>query len=216
MLAPSPTAGGPLLAWLLDALRPMNRTRVKQLLKHGRVWVNGLNITRHDHPLRPGDEVAIAHAVADRSLDAAGVSIVLEDDALIVLDKPPGLLTVATDAEKTDTAFARLRAHLAARKLGRPFVVHRLDRETSGLLLFTSGNCGAARPPSDELGRAVKKNDLAVVVEGKPQQGEGTVDNRLQRRRSRSKVVRKGSKVSQRQHIIAFSPAAARIRAIRN
>ena len=79
----------------------------------------------------------------DRSLEEAGVSVVLEDDALIVLDKPPGLLTVATDAEKTDTAFAWLSAHLTARKLGRPFVVHRLDRETSGLLLFARSCRGA-------------------------------------------------------------------------
>src|SRR5437879_840466 len=116
----------------------MNRTRVKQLLRHGRVSVNGTTTTRHDHRLRPGDKVTIARASVkkDRSLEEAGITIVFEDDALIVIDKPPGLLTVATAAEKLDTAFARLNAHLTARKLGRPFVVHRLDRETSGLLLF--------------------------------------------------------------------------------
>ena len=126
---PSPTANASLLAWLLDALRPMNRTRVKQLLRHGRVSVNGTPTTRHDHPLRPGDRVAIRRGgIADRSLEEAGVAIVLEDEALIVIDKPPGLLTVATAAEKTDTAFARLNAHLTAREKGRPFGVHRLDR----------------------------------------------------------------------------------------
>src|SRR5438045_7596689 len=92
---PGPRAEGRLLAWLLDALRPMNRTRVKQLLRHGRVSVNGATITRHDHALRPGDTVAIARAEADRSLAQAGIAIVFEDDALIVIDKPPGLLTVA-------------------------------------------------------------------------------------------------------------------------
>ena len=55
---------GPLLAWLLDALRPMNRTRVKQLLRYGRVTVNGAPTTRFDHPLRAGDRVAIADAAA--------------------------------------------------------------------------------------------------------------------------------------------------------
>ena len=68
--------------------------------------------------------------------DLRGIRIAFEDDSLLVVDKPAGLLTVATESEKTDTAFARLSAHLAARNAGRQFVVHRLDRETSGLLLF--------------------------------------------------------------------------------
>ena len=62
--------------------------------------------------------------------------IAFEDDALIAIDKPAGLLTVATETEKTDTAFVRLNESLRQRDAGRPFVVHRLDRDTSGLLLF--------------------------------------------------------------------------------
>src|SRR4051794_9396209 len=98
---PAPTTAGPLLAWLLDVLRPMSRTRVKQLLRHGRVSVNGVTTTRHNPPLRPGDRVALARAAAapaDPGLEEAGLAIVHQDDALIVLDKPPGLLTVATEA----------------------------------------------------------------------------------------------------------------------
>ena len=114
----------------------MNRTRVKQLLRSGRVRVNGTPATRHDHPLRPGDRVSVAR---DAPAGPAGMAVVYEDDALVAIDKPAGLLAVATASEKTDTAFARLRAHLAARRAGRPFVVHRLDRETSGLLLFARG-----------------------------------------------------------------------------
>lgn len=189
---PAPTTPAALLAWLLDALRPMNRTRVKQLLRHGRVRVNGAVATRHDHPLRPGDQVAIARAgAADRSLEEAGVTIVLEDDALIALDKPPGLLTVATAAEKTDTAFARLNAHLAARGLSRPYVVHRLDRETSGLLLFARS--AEVRDRLQANWDEVKKTYLAVV-EGKPRRAEGVVDNFLVEGRDlRVRAVRKGS-----------------------
>src|SRR5439155_10860167 len=96
---PTPAEPAPLLAWLLDALRPMSRTRVKQLLRHGRVSVNGATTTRHDHPLRPGDPVAIARparAPGGRSLEEAGLAIVLEDDALGVLYKPPGRPPAAT------------------------------------------------------------------------------------------------------------------------
>src|SRR4051794_720971 len=105
VLAP-PTADGPLLAWLLVALAPANRTRVKQFLQHGRVVVNGTPTTRFDHPLRAGDRVEIAGEGA--APKPARVTIVYEDDSLVVIDKPPGLLTVATDTEKTDTAFVRL------------------------------------------------------------------------------------------------------------
>src|SRR5262245_49252878 len=108
----------------------MPRTRVKQLLRFGRVTVNGVPTTRFDHPLQAGDRVVIAATRPDQGgevLCRAGVRIVHEDDDLIAIDKPSGLLSVATDSEKTDTAFARLNAYLAARRAGRPFVVHRID-----------------------------------------------------------------------------------------
>ena len=174
-----PTAERPLLAWLLDALKPMNRTRVKQLLRHGLVSVNGATTSRHDYPLRPGDQVAIARADsprADRSLKEAGISIVMEDDALIVIDKPPGLLSVATQSERTDTAFARLNAYLKARSRGRPFVVHRLDRETSGLLLFARSEAVRDRLQANWV--HVTKTYLAVV-DGRPKPAEGVVENFL-------------------------------------
>jgi 23S rRNA pseudouridine1911/1915/1917 synthase len=155
----------------------MNRTRVKQLLRHGQVSVNGIPVTRHDHPLRAGDRVTLSPVGRPApELDRAGVRIVYEDNSLVVIDKPPGLLSVATEGEKVDTAFARLKDHLAAHRSGRPFVVHRLDRDTSGLLMF-------ARSPGvrDRLQvnwDAVVKTYLAVV-EGVPHPAEGLVDNFL-------------------------------------
>src|SRR6187200_2769868 len=110
---PAPTADAELLAWLLGALAPMNRTRVKQLLRSGRVHVNGASVTRHDHQLRAGDTVTVARDAPTAA--PPGVPIVYEDAHLIVIDKPAGLLTVATESEKTDTAFVRLGEHLAAR-----------------------------------------------------------------------------------------------------
>jgi 23S rRNA pseudouridine1911/1915/1917 synthase len=171
---PPPTAAAPLLDWLLTALTPTNRTRVKQLLRSGRVSVNGTPVTRHDHPLRPGDRVSVARdAPAARPAD---VVVAYQDDALVAIDKPAGLLTVATEAEKTDTAFARLRVRLAARRAGRPFVVHRLDRETSGLLLFALSPAVRDRLQANWDG--VAKTYLAVV-EGVPEPAEGVVENFL-------------------------------------
>jgi 23S rRNA pseudouridine1911/1915/1917 synthase len=172
---PSPTAEAPLLEWLLAALAPTNRTRVKQLLRSGRVTVNGAAVTRHDHPLRPGDKVSIARDAPAPS-GPAGVPVVYEDAHLVVIDKPAGLLTVATESEKTDTAFVRLSAALAARKAGRPFVVHRLDRDTSGLLLFARST--EVRDQLQANWEAVTKTYLAVV-EGQPSPADGVVENYL-------------------------------------
>lgn len=172
---PSPPIETPLLEWLLAAMKPMNRTRVKECLRSGRVLVNGVAATRHDHPLKPGDLLTLASAATPQA-SLPHLPIVYEDDAIIVVDKPVGLLAVATDAEKRDTAFVRLATILESRNGGRPFVVHRLDRDTSGLLLF-------ARHPEirDRLQAgwdAVEKTYFAIV-EGTPPEAAGTIENHL-------------------------------------
>jgi 23S rRNA pseudouridine1911/1915/1917 synthase len=170
---PNPTAEAPLLAWLLEALRPMSRTGIKELLRDGRVAVNGTPTTRFDHPLRPGDCVALLDRAARRAPD---LPILFEDDDLIAVDKPPGLLTVATAAEKTDTTFVRLKTILEGRRAGRPYVVHRLDRETSGLLLFA--RTPQARDALEAAWDRVEKTYLAIV-EGTPGAAAGVVENYL-------------------------------------
>ncbi len=173
---PAPPADAPLLAWLLHILAPTSRTRVKELLRAGRVAVNGVAVTRHDHPVWPADTLTLLDAALPDTLGPAGVRVMYEDDAVIVVDKPAGLLTVATDAEKADTLFARLADHLAARRAGQPFVVHRLDRDTSGLVLFA--RTPAARDTLQAGWNAVTKVYLAVV-DGAPPAAAGEVDNHL-------------------------------------
>jgi 23S rRNA pseudouridine1911/1915/1917 synthase len=128
--------------------------------------------------LQPGDRVVItpARPIADPALTAAGVAIVHADEHLIVIDKPAGLLSVATEGERADTAFARLRDHLRRRRQGRPFVVHRLDRETSGLLLFARS--AAVRDRLQAGWPGVTKTYLAIV-EGMPRPAEGVIENYL-------------------------------------
>lgn len=174
---PAVTAEATLLPWLLTSLAPMSRTRVKELLTRGAVSVNGTGTTKHNHLLKPGDRVTLGKLpVRDDSLASAGLRILHEDAAVLVLDKPAGLLTVATDSEKTDTAFARLAAHLAARDAGRPFVVHRLDRDTSGVLLLA--RTAEARDALQAGWHDLTKTYLAVV-RGHPRPAEGRIENFL-------------------------------------
>jgi len=169
---PPPDSRGPLLSWLLTVLAPMNRTRVKQLLKHGTIQVNGVPVTRHDHELAPGDRVTVGRAEPPDLLP-----VVYEDNALLVVDKPAGLLTVATASEKDDTAFR----HVAAMRPDRPAVVHRIDRDTSGLLLFAKLPEVRDRLQADW--DKVEKTYLAVV-EGTPRPPAGRVDNFLTERKT--------------------------------
>ena len=180
---PSPTVEAPLLEWLLATLSPMSRSKVKNLLRHGQVLVNGASTTQHDHQLRPNDRIAISRdrpAPRPQGFKRSGMAIVFEDDALIVIDKPPGLLTVATDTDKTDTAFIHLNAELQARRAGQAFVVHRIDRGTSGLLIFARTE--AVRDALKENWSNVEKTYLALV-EGTPPRAEGMVENYLEERR---------------------------------
>lgn len=129
-----------LLPFLFANWPEAKRTRVKQWLKFGSVRVNGKAVTRHDHPLQPGDEVSIRVERAQRAAAPplpAGLKIVHEDDAIIVLAKGSGWLTVALDSGKGRTAYAALMDHVRATDpRSRIWIVHRLDRDTSGLILF--------------------------------------------------------------------------------
>jgi 23S rRNA pseudouridine1911/1915/1917 synthase len=175
---PPPAAPGELLAWLLVALQPTNRTRVKELLRSGRVEVNGVSVTRHDHPVSPADRVRVLRDPPPaRDPRLAGLSIAYEDDAVIVLDKPSGLLTVAASpTDPTPSACSILNDAMQARHAGRVFVVHRLDRGTSGLLMFA--RTLELRERIQASWETVSKTYLAVV-EGVPDPPAGVIDNFL-------------------------------------
>lgn len=134
------TEAAELLPFLLASWPEMKRTRVKQWLKFGSVRVNGRPVTRHDHPLKSGDKVSIQIEKVSRHAAPPlpkGLEIVHEDDAIIVLNKGAGWLTIALDSGKGRTAYAALMDHVrAADPRNRIWIVHRLDRDTSGLVVF--------------------------------------------------------------------------------
>ena len=111
------TRGEPLLAYLLRTLQ-LKRGAVKNLLKFGAVRVNGAAVRQFDHPLATGDRVTVGNLQAAAAIDRlehARIHTVYEDDALVVVDKPAGLLTVATSGENSDTLYVRLNKYLRDR-----------------------------------------------------------------------------------------------------
>src|SRR5688500_18217506 len=123
---------------LLDALASMHpqssRTTLREMLQSGRVRVTSEIEQNARRTLVSGDVVDVAGKVVHRNLPP-GITVLHEDTHVIVVFKSKGLLTVATERERDTTAQAYLNAYLGEKKAAeRIQVVHRLDRETSGVL----------------------------------------------------------------------------------
>jgi len=170
-----------LLAWLFEAWPETKRKQVRAWLKLGSVAVNGRVITQFDHALRPGDTVLIRPKgmAAPETKLAGGIRIRHEDADLLVIEKPAGLLSIASASEEEKTAYAFLTNHV---RMGHPrgrervWIVHRLDRETSGLMVFAKNE--RAKVALQEGWDAVEKKYLAVV-EGAPPDEAGKFDSHL-------------------------------------
>lgn len=163
-------APAPLLEFLLARLPGQSRNSVKHLLSRKQVLVNGILQTRFDYPLLPGQQITLLPRPAGPDLP---FPILYEDKALIVVNKPAGLLSVATDTQRERTAFRLVSDLLHRRGSGeRPFIVHRLDRDTSGVLLFAKSDL-AKRQLQENWNHLVRKRGYWAVVEGcdLPQEG---------------------------------------------
>ena len=127
-----------LMDFLLAKMGGMAKSSVKQLLGQRRVKVGNAVQTRHDFMLKKGDVVTVSSGRGNSQLNHPKLKIVYEDDDLIVVNKQPGLLTVAaTPGSSETTAYSILRAYVKKQNARAGiYVVHRLDRETSGLLVF--------------------------------------------------------------------------------
>jgi len=172
---PAPISVGACLAELLR--EASGRTR-KQMLADGRIRVNGAVVRRPTIALVRGDVVEVG-AKGPRTALPPALRLVHEDAELLVIDKPAGLLTIATERERTRTAYAHLMAHARTRKPpGRIFVVHRLDRDASGLLLFAT-SLGSKRALQAQFAAHTVERTYLALVEGRVARAEGVVTSRI-------------------------------------
>ena len=154
---------------------------MRQWLKHGSIQVNGQPITRSDHALQTGDVVSIRAQgeVRGQGLLPSGMAVLFEDASLLVIEKPEGLLSMASATEQDKTAYALLTDYVRRgnpRSPARVWIVHRLDRETSGVMVFArteAAKC-ALQAHWDES----EKRYLAVV-EGHPPADHGVLRSHL-------------------------------------
>lgn len=131
-----------LLTYLFATWPEVKRKQVRTWLKFQAVTVNDRPVTQFNHSLLPGDVVAVRsdRFAVPKTVLASGMKVFFEDAALIVIDKPENLLSVASEAEPEKTAYFQLTDYLRQQGRGhardRVWIVHRLDRETSGLMVF--------------------------------------------------------------------------------
>jgi len=182
-MPPSRTVSQPaeLLAFLFEAWPEVKKKQVRAWLKFGSVAINGKVSTRFDHALKPGDTVMIRPKglAAPETKLTGGVRIRHEDADILVIEKPAGLLSIASASEDEKTAYAFLTSHVRRgnpRGRERVWIVHRLDRETSGLMIFAKNE--PAKIALQEGWEAVEKKYLAVV-EGVPPDAAGKFDSHL-------------------------------------
>ena len=154
---------------------------VKQWLELGRVRVNGAVVWRGDVAVGAGDRVELG-APPVASIPAP-LRLVHEDDEIVVIDKPPGLLTIADLSERERTAYRLLRDWMDARDAGRVFIVHRLDRETSGLLVVAR-TARAKTMLQEQFHARTPERVYVARVEGRVRDDAGTLTSRLTEDRS--------------------------------
>lgn len=181
MTSKTVTEPAPLLHFLFAQFPEAKRTTVKQWLRFSGVQVNGRPVTQHDHPLQSGDVITIAPQKAPPTVTPlpAGLNVVHEDEAILVIRKPVNLLTIATDTERDKTAFNLMTEYLRESSRSgkaRLWIVHRLDRETSGLLVLAKTE--EAKNWLQENWERMEKRYLAVV-EGTLPAASGTLKGHI-------------------------------------
>ena len=162
-----------LIEFLKKSFSNLSKNNIKSLLHNEKVFINGNMTTKYNYELNIGDVVEIREKIAKN------IDIIYEDKDIIVINKPSGLLTVATEKEKNKTAYHLVMEYLKKKnKNNRIFIIHRLDKDTSGIIMFAK-NERAKHLYQDNWNDIVKKRCYYAVIDGKMENKEGTIKSYL-------------------------------------
>lgn len=170
-----------LLVFLFATWPQVKKKQMRTWLKFQQVMVNGRPVTQFNHPLRRGDVVAIRSDRREipKTELPSGIFIRFEDDDILVIEKPENLLSIANEGEREKTAYFQLTDYLKRRFADareRLWIVHRLDRETSGLMVFAKT---AAAKTLLQTGWDEVEKRYEAVVEGRLPALAGTLESNL-------------------------------------
>lgn len=168
-----------LLEYLLKSITNKSKNNIKSMLSRGNILVDGKETTKFDYHLKVGQVVTIKTAQIFDNESNDILDILYEDDDLIVINKPEGLLSISTEAEKTNTAYHKVMNYLKRKNYrNRIFVVHRLDSDTSGVLMFAK-NEKIKFALQDNWNDLVSVRGYMAVVEGIVPEATGTIKSWL-------------------------------------
>lgn len=145
-----------LLEYLYKNINKSKNT-VKNILKNGNVYVNGKVVTKHNYLLKETDIIEVRNKINN-------IDIIYEDKEIIVVDKPSNMLTISTDKEHDKTLYHIVSSYVKKKnKSNKIFVVHRLDKDTSGLVVFAKNEI-TKNKLQDNWDKVVRK--YIAIVEG--------------------------------------------------
>lgn len=168
-----------LLKFLITQMPDKGRNSIKSLLAHRQISVDSKVTTLYNQPLEVGQQVIVSGLKVLEEIQPQGLRIVFEDPYIIVIEKQAGMLSIATALEKEHTAYNILSEHVKKRdSKNRIFVVHRLDRETSGVMMFAKSE-EVKEALQNAWKEVVLERSYIVVVEGFVSKDQGTITSWL-------------------------------------
>lgn len=157
-----------LLGYLEEHL-DMSKKKIKEYLKYGSIYVDQVKTTKYDYPLLKGSIIYIDTKAKNKAM--LPFPIIYEDKNIIVVDKPSNLLTIATNKEKEKTVYHLVSNYLkSTHKYAKLFIVHRLDQDTSGVLLMAKNEYTKNLYQKDW--NYYTKRKYIAIVHGKPKKEE--------------------------------------------
>ncbi len=169
-----------LLPFLLEEMKGKSRNAIKSVLTRGQIYVDGQSITQHNHPLKPGQRVMTQDnktAMSEQAL--VGIEIVYEDEDIIIIEKESGMLSIAGQNQFEVTAHNQLMGYVKRdHPKNRIYVVHRLDKDTSGIMLFAK-NEQTKQALQENWKEKVLERTYTAVVEGEVKKNQGTIKSWL-------------------------------------
>ena len=220
-----PGAGGARLdKWLAEALPSLSRSRLQALIAQGAVMVDARAVLDPNSKIRDGQSIAVNLPPASDPAplpQAMDLAVVYEDTALIVIDKPAGLVVHPAPGNPDHTLVNALLAHCGDSLAGiggvrRPGIVHRIDKDTSGLLVIAKTEAAHAGLSAQFKDHSIERLYEAFVW-GVPKPAKGTITGAIGRstaNRKKMAIVKKGGKSAETGYatIKAFGVMAAHLR----
>ncbi len=161
-----------LLEYLLENFKDKSRTTIKSYLSHRQIAVNGKTTTSFDFPIKQNDEICISPIGEPKQNPNHRIKIVFEDQDILVVEKKNGVLSISTGKEGEITAYSIAMEHVRRQHPdNRVFVVHRLDRDTSGLLIFAKSPF-VQQQMQNRWNENIITRKYIAIVEGRPEKDE--------------------------------------------